>query len=121
MGAQKKNKKIVYIAHPISGDLRNNCLRVVQLVEAINRKYQLVLPFAPYIVDILALDNDKEEDKKRGMENNFELLRRDFIDEMWVFGDVISEGVSQEIEVANSQNIPVKFKDRKDYEYTTGN
>lgn len=105
------DRKIVYIAHPISGNAFVNCKKVVKIVEAINRNKPDIVPFAPYIVDILALDNKKEEDKKRGMSNNFELLRRGFIDELWVFGGVISEGMKQEIDVARENNIPVKIKE----------
>lgn len=106
-----KNKKIVYIAHPISGDAFVNCKKVIKIVEAINRKKPNIQPFAPYIVDLLALDNKKEEDKKIGMENNFELLQRGFIDELWVFGDKISKGMKQEIDIAEENNIPVKIKE----------
>lgn len=120
MGMTSK-RKVVYIAHPISGDVYNNCQKVVRIVEAINRKKPNVQPFAPYIVDLLALNNKKEEDKELGMMNNLELIRRGFVDELWVFGDKISKGMKQEIDIARENNIPVKIKDEKDYEYTTGN
>lgn len=103
--------KIVYIAHPISGDAFLNCKKVVKIVEAINRNQPNVVPFAPYITDILALDNKKKEDKKRGMKNNFELLKRGFIDELWVFGDEVSAGMKKEMDLAKEQDIPVKIKE----------
>jgi hypothetical protein len=96
--------KVVYIAHPISGDVDGNILKVIDIVRTINLNSENILPFAPYIVDLKALDDSNALQRERGIKNNSYWLATNVVDEVWVFGG-ISKGVSEEIMLANEKEI----------------
>ena len=99
--------KIVYIAHPISGDVEGNLQKIRAISRFINLNYPDVVPFAPYFLDCIALDDDKPEERERGMRNDREFFERQVIDELWLYGDRISSGMSVEIAMAIKQGIPI--------------
>lgn len=98
-------KKIIYIAHPIGGDVGANVNSVLAIVKDLNMSGLPIVPFAPYIVDVLALDDNIPEQRARGFENNKQLF--DFVDEVWLYGGRISSGMQTEIEWAKERNIPI--------------
>lgn len=100
--------KIVYIAHPISGNVEGNVLKVLSLC----KKYHTdkIIPFAPYVVANQYLEDNKPEERELGIEANMEFFRRGFIDELWLCGDRISDGMKQEIQLAEEFKIPVIYK-----------
>jgi hypothetical protein len=69
-----------------------------------------VLPFAHYYVDCHALNDDIPEERERGIKNDIALMRAGFINEVWLFGDQISNGMKHEIEMAKELGIPVISK-----------
>jgi len=101
-------KKIVYIAHPIGGDVDNNVKKVLAIIRELNLSGLPIVPFAPYIVDVLALDDSDPEQRKRGFENNKQLFQ--LIDEVWLYGDRISIGMNEEIGWAIQLGINVVSK-----------
>lgn len=103
-------KKVVYIAHPISGDVDGNVNKILQIVKSINFLNPNVIPFVPYLSDVLALDDTIPEQREKGISNNLHYLELGFVSELWIYGNVISEGIQQEIEVAQRQGIEVIFK-----------
>jgi len=98
-------KKIIYIAHPIGGNVDENVKLVLEIVRQLNMSGLPIVPFAPYIVDVLALDDNDPEQRARGFDNNKQLF--DFVDEVWLYGGRISSGMQTEIDWANERNIPV--------------
>lgn len=103
-------KKIVYIAHPIGGDVKGNIDKVLQIVRRVNLSDDSVVPFAPYIVDCLAMNDNIPEERSRGIANDHALFVSGVIDEVWLFGDRISAGMQGEIDLANSLGIKVVDK-----------
>lgn len=99
-------KKLVYIAHPISGDIENNIAKVKSIYKHLSLRND-VIPFAPYLVALSVLDNSNEEHRKIGFEQNKHFFKNNIIDEMWIYG--ISNGVNQEIEWCKEFNIPYIF------------
>jgi hypothetical protein len=99
--------KIVYIAHPIGGDVQGNINKVLAIVRGINLLKRDVVPFAPYIVDCLSLDDSILDQRIRGILNNTTLFNAGFINEVWLFGDKISKGMAAEIALANKLGIKV--------------
>lgn len=110
---------IVYIAHPISGDIQGNLEKVRNIIREINLTEPDVVPFAHYWVDCHALDDNVKEERERGIKNDHEFFTRGFIDELWLYGDRISDGMWAEIQLAHDKNIKVVCKTdetRKVYE-----
>jgi len=103
--------KIVYIAHPISGDVAGNLEKIGQIVREINLTERNVVPFAPYWLDCHALDDTIPAERERGIRNDQELITR-CVDEVWCYGDRISNGMKAEIELAQWLGKAVVFKSK---------
>jgi len=99
-------KKIIYIAHPIGGDVPGNLEKIGAIYRSLSLQ-KLVIPFAPYIAPISCLDDNVPQERAIGFEHNKALFDRKAMDEVWLYGDRISNGMAQEIEWANRMGIPV--------------
>jgi len=95
--------KTVFIGHPIGGDVKNNTRKVLEICKAVHSKE--IIPVAPYLVSLEYLNDLVVEDRALGMEANHECFKRGFVDELWLFGDRISEGMKGEIALARKHAI----------------
>jgi len=97
--------KVVYIAHPLRGDLEANLKSAAQWVRwaAVVRG---VCPIAPYIEYCAALDDASEEERRLGMKMDLLLIER--VDELWLCGPHVSEGMSGEVKKAKQESKPVR-------------
>jgi hypothetical protein len=102
--------KVVYIAHPIAGDIEGNLDKIIGIIREINLTQPDIVPFAHYWVDCHALNDIFPEERQRGIDNDIELFNRKFIDELWLFGNKISKGMKAEIKLCEKLNIPVVCK-----------
>lgn len=107
-----KSNRIVYIAHPISNDVKGNVEKILAIVKQINLEEKNVSPFVPYLADVLALDDSIEEHRKKGISNNIAYLKSGIVEEVRVYGDFISRGVAEEIAIARKYRIPVIYKSK---------
>lgn len=96
-----------YIAHPVSGDVKGNIAKIIAIVREINLTEPDVVPFAPYLVDLYALDDNVPEERARGIKNDVHLLKAGFVDEVRLYGNKISSGMSCEIALAKSLGIKI--------------
>lgn len=98
---------IIYVAHPIGGDVLGN----IQLVEIECSKIfsdrPEVVPIAPYLFALKFLDDNNPSDRLRGVMMNKEYFTRGFIDELWLFGSRLSAGMWEEVQWARELGIPV--------------
>lgn len=99
--------KVAYIAHPIGGDVLNNLEKIKVIGRKINMEEPEVIPFAHYFFDCYALDDNVPEERERGIKNDIALMRKGFIDEIRLYGDRISTGMSHEIDLAIELGIKV--------------
>lgn len=102
--------KVVYIAHPVSGDVEGNKQKIAWIVRHIMLNHPDVLPVAPYYLMLDALDDNVPEERQLGMTANAKYLGSGKVDEVWVYGEHCSDGVYAEIELARFLEIPYKFK-----------
>jgi hypothetical protein len=98
----------VYPAHPIGGDVEKN----LKKVRAIVRQLHLtpgIQPVAPYLADCSegVLDDSVPKERAIGIASAREYFARGMIDEVWLYGPCISEGMRGEIELAWKFHIPV--------------
>jgi hypothetical protein len=108
-------KKIVYIAHPIGGDVAGNLDKIRKIVEHIYSltKYATVLPLVPYYVDCLVLNDNDPQQREKGIQNGLALLARPgIIDELWLYGPTISAGMKNEVFAAFRAGIKISATDR---------
>lgn len=101
-------KKIVFVGHPVSGNIQENIKKILDICKQIHNKR--IIPCVPYLVSLQYLDDEIIEDRELGIEANLECFYRGYIDELWLFGNCVSRGMEQEIKLALSLNIPVVSK-----------
>jgi hypothetical protein len=105
--------KLVYVAHPIAGDIEGNIECVIGICSEIHKSESGVIPFAPYIVALQYLDDTVSAERELGMSANYEHFKRGNFDELWLAGPIISSGMKAEIECAREYGIPVKCYDSR--------
>lgn len=95
--------KKVYICAPLGGNVAENLRKVRRYTE-----YVLKCGAAPVVPHFYAecLNDSNPEERKIGMAAGLSLLW--FCDEMWIFGDEITEGMKAEMQFCKSLNIPVR-------------
>lgn len=96
--------KKVYICAPLKDNVRENLRKVRKYTE-----YALRCGTAPVVPHFyaLCLNDKKENERKIGMKAGQSLLW--FCDELWVFGDVITEGMQAEIQFCKTMNIRIRY------------
>jgi len=85
--------KLIFVCSPFQGKKEN--------IEKAKKYCRYVLelgyiPIAPHIYFPQFMDDSKPEERRRALEMNKKLM--EFCDELWVFGDEITEGMKEEIE-----------------------
>lgn len=102
-----------YICSPLSGNISGN-------IENAKRHalYIFKCGMAPVIPHFYALilDDEIPDERKLGMQAGISLLW--VCDEVWVFGDEITEGMKKEIIFAEKLNIKVKYISEKELKKT---
>lgn len=102
-----KSKKVVYIAHPIGGDVENNKKKVLDICREVHVNSEAIIPTAPYITTLLYLDDNIPKERKIGIEANKKLFENGGFDELWLCGPRISEGMREEVEWCIKLDIPI--------------
>lgn len=105
---QKTPQQTIYICSQLRGDIEGNrkkaaqyCLRV-----ALGGR----IPFAPHLYFTEFLDDRKPIHRALGLEMGIAFLKTRMIpghDELWIFGNEISEGMKKEIAIAQEMGIEV--------------
>src|ERR1700749_5361416 len=98
---------IIYIAHPIGGDVEANLADLRRIIKELNFRYPDLVIFCPYYADVVSLDDSDPVQRERGIRNDTELIKRGFISEVWLTGTHISKGMEAEAELPRSLQIPV--------------
>lgn len=94
-----------YIASPLRGDVERN----IEKAKGYSRFAikQNVVPMCPHIYFTQFLNDDKEVERRIGLILGLQMLKR--CKEMWVFGETISEGMANEIKIAEKRHIPIRY------------
>lgn len=104
--------KIIFISHPIGGDVMLNLSRIMDIVREINKTMPDIVPLAPYFADVLAMNDNDPEERARGLKNGLSVIESGMVDELWLYGNRISEGMQMEIDAAKKKGIPVVGKSK---------
>ena len=97
--------KIIYVCHPLSGDIKGNVARVRHICRDLYSKD--IIPFAPHIYFTQFLDDNNPSERELALLFGREMVKR--CDELWVFGDRISDGMRCEIDYAKKVGIPISY------------
>ena len=101
--------KKVYICAPLAGDVEKNLERVKRYT-----RYALMCGTAPVVPHFyaLCLDDNNQEERDIGLAAGLGMLW--FCDELWVFGQKITEGMKSELQFCKHLNIKTRFVSEKE-------
>ena len=103
MKIRNKDSPVVYIASPYAGDVKRNA----EMARRYSRYAidQGCIPITPH----LWLPGILSEAAERELANSIDLRLLDLVSELWVCGNVISEGMKREIAHATEAGVPVRY------------
>lgn len=110
--------KIAYIAHPVGAflpenredaqkQILENLNAIGQICREINLSEPNTVPFAPYYLDCVVMDDSNPVERQRGIDNDTALIKAAFISEIRLYGNRISHGMKCEIRLGRSLGIPI--------------
>ena len=102
-------RPLVYIASPFAGDTGYN----ISMARAYCRfaVSKGCIPLAPHLLFPQFMDDGDKEQRELGL--LFALILLGKCDELWVFGERISEGMAAEITKAKNLCMPIKYYNHK--------
>lgn len=104
-----QDKKLIYIASPLKGDIERNIRRAIGYCRYVYA--QGGIPLAPHVIFTQFLDDGISADHEAGRAMGLTLLAK--CQELWAFGEPLSEGMKAEIAAAEAKGIKVRrFNDR---------
>lgn len=111
-------KKFIYVCSPLKGeDFELNLKKAADysrqvVIEGgwldLSKPNLNYIPITPHLYFTAFLDDRRILERTAGMRMGVELLA--LCDEMWLFGDKISEGMETEIAIAQNLKIPINTK-----------
>lgn len=103
--AAKNYPPLVYIASPFAGDIEYNISRAKGYCRFAVSKG--CVPLAPHLLYPQFMDDEDKEQREQGI--RFALILLAKCDELWVFGDKISVGMSREIAKAKRKSKIIRY------------
>ncbi len=105
----QRKRPIIYVCSPLRGDIDRNIHKAIGYCRYIYSRGGI--PLAPHVIFTTFLDDAVPEERAAGIELGLEVLS--MCDELWVFGEKISEGMSYEITRAKKLGIRIRrFNER---------
>ena len=103
MEIRNKDSPVIYIASPYAGDVKRN----TEMARRYSRYAidQGCIPITPH----LWLPGILSEATERELAISIDLRLLDLVSELWVCGDMVSEGMKREIDHATEAGIPVRI------------
>ena len=98
-------KKLVYVCSPYRGDVQENEKKAMKYCRFVIGCS--MAPIAPHLLYTRFLNDSCSLERDIAMQINKILLEK--CDELWVFGNKVSGGMSQEIAYAKKLGIPMKW------------
>jgi hypothetical protein len=98
-------KKLIYVCSPYRGDVVENekkAMKYCRFVIGCNKA-----PLAPHLLYPRFLNDSSPLEREIAMQINKILLER--CDELWVFGNDITQGMGKEVAYAKKLGIPMKW------------
>lgn len=98
-------EKQVYICSPLHGDIDGNIYKAIQYCRAAAKMG--VIPLAPHTIFTQYLNDDIPVQREKGLHMGQALLKK--CDEIWVCGNVVSQGMRAEIQLAKELGKPFRY------------
>lgn len=96
--------KLIYVASPYAGEVEKNTIFAQKACHHVMKQGHYF--FAPHLLYPQVLDDDQPQQRDLGIKMGLAVLPR--CDELWCYGDRISQGMMIEIEEAKRLGIPIR-------------
>ena len=104
-----KERPLIYVCSPLRGNIERNIQRAIGYSRFVYSNGGI--PLAPHVIFTTFLDDNISEERSAGIEMAIQLLAK--CDELWAFGERISEGMAAEMAAAKTLGLRVKrFNER---------
>lgn len=98
------SRNIVYICSPLRGDIARNQNKALGYCRFVISKG--FIPMATHLIFPQFMDDCDEKDREKAMEMCLEILSR--CDELWCFGEKLSEAMAREMDFAKKYKIKIR-------------
>jgi hypothetical protein len=102
-------RPVVYIASPFAGETTLNTKKAQSYCKFAVAKG--AIPLAPHLHYPQFMDDSDKTQRELGI--RFALILLGKCEELWVFGDTVSEGMSREIAKAKRRGMPIRYFNHK--------
>lgn len=106
-GTFPEERRVVYICSPFSGKIVTNC-EMARLYCRL-ASYHGYVPFASHLMFTQFMNDLNPEERELGLQFGIRMMK--LCDEVWVFGDKWSAGMTREIEVARKLGMKIRCFD----------
>ena len=96
---------LIYVCSPYAGDIRTNVKNAKRYSRYIVERGHI--PFAPHLLFPQFMDDNDESERQKSLLFGQKML--DKCDEMWVFGESVSEGMYAEIKYAREKGYKIRW------------
>lgn len=100
---EMSERPLVYVASPFSGDVERNIMNARRYCRFAAESGRV--PLAPHL--LLPQFISEEKERTEAMRMNMVFLGK--CEELWVFGDTVTEGMAAEIAGAEMRGMPVRY------------
>jgi hypothetical protein len=102
---RRRFRPLVYVCSPYAGDISENVRRARNYCRfAVGKGY---IPLAPHLHYPQFMDDADALQRRLALTFALALLCK--CEELWVFGDVVSCGMAEEIEKAKRRGVPIRY------------
>jgi len=99
------SKRVIYMAHPVSGDVEANLARARRWLLWIYREHPDTAVVCNWILDCEILDDSNPDDRSMGLRHDLAIIER--VDAVWLVGGRVSEGMQAEADHAATVGVDV--------------
>lgn len=106
--AMKKIKKyypIIFVSSPYRGEIDKNIKKAKKYSRFVVEKGGI--PFTPHLLFPQIMDDDSLRERDLAMHFNYVLLGK--CQEIWIFGENITEGMAKEIKIAKKRKMKIRY------------
>ena len=100
-----KPRNIIYVCSPLKGDIEKNRQKACEYCKFVISKGHI--PVAVHLMFPWFMDDADEDERSQAMRMRLDILAR--CDEIWCFGDEVSEGMLKELDFAQKHMIRIKY------------
>ena len=86
-------RKYIYVCSPLKGDIEGNRNKAIKYCSHVADQGHI--PIAPHVYFTTFLDDRNKDHRALGLAFGLDILKK--CDELWIFGDHISDGMRAEI------------------------